>query len=365
MRTQFLQALGDLDQDSIAAIMRANNFVSPLELWTKFESMYPPTSPTAVYTLRRDVKDNSAYRKVFRTGKHLQVVLMTLKPGQDIGLETHADTDQILQVEQGVGECVVDGKRSALKPGATVFIDAGQRHNITNTGNVEMKLVSIYAPPEHPGGLVQLKKLKQTGTMLSATQAISEMPKQVAFLLDENGITAINPQGLYGGKSFFRKTCAGVDERNEADICRILMAHPQKNVVDVYGVTDDYIDLQNLDPIRDASEMIAAKHDVANGLIQLHALDIAYIDLKHDNVGYDTVARCYKIFDFNASGRMTPNHQTWIQKPPEYWQWRHVEKICAKPTSGDVLGRLCLSPMLTRYDAVSFYEIYGQELYPT
>lgn len=102
---------------------------------------------------------NSFFREVLFTGPHLQLVLMSLRPGEEIGLETHDDVDQFIRVESGQGKAILDGKEHPLEDGSAVVIPARTRHNIVNSSLVDaLKLYTIYAPPEHPEGTVHRTK---------------------------------------------------------------------------------------------------------------------------------------------------------------------------------------------------------------
>jgi len=107
---------------------------------------------------------NNTYRTALWTGPHLQVTLMTINPGDDIGLEVHPDTDQFLRLEQGSGVVQMGNARDNLYYQQHIFKDwavmvpAGTWHNITNTGHIPMKLYSVYAPPHHPWGTVHATK---------------------------------------------------------------------------------------------------------------------------------------------------------------------------------------------------------------
>jgi mannose-6-phosphate isomerase-like protein (cupin superfamily) len=98
-------------------------------------------------------KKNEEFRRVIYTAKHCQLVLMSLLPKEEIGAETH-QLDQFFRVEEGTGEAMLDKVRTAIQPGFGILIPAGTNHNIINTGNVPMKLYSIYAPPNHRDGVV-------------------------------------------------------------------------------------------------------------------------------------------------------------------------------------------------------------------
>lgn len=103
--------------------------------------------------------ENSNFRQVLFTGPHMQLVVMTLQPGEDIGLERHEHTDQFIRVESGEGEAVIDARRHALSDGVAVVIPAGSKHNIINTStSTPLRLYTIYSPPEHADGTVHKTK---------------------------------------------------------------------------------------------------------------------------------------------------------------------------------------------------------------
>lgn len=109
-------------------------------------------------------KRNNTFRTVIWTGNHLQVTLMSIKVGESIGLELHPNTDQFLRIEQGVGLVQMGNSKNNLNfqrrvtKGFVVIVPAGKWHNLTNIGNVPIKLYSIYAPPQHPKGTVHVTK---------------------------------------------------------------------------------------------------------------------------------------------------------------------------------------------------------------
>lgn len=103
--------------------------------------------------------DNDYFREVLFTGPHSQLVVMALKPNEDIGMEKHDDVDQFIRVEQGTGKAVLDGKEYELADGSAVVIPAGTEHNIINSSSSEpLKLYTIYTPPEHPDGTIHKTK---------------------------------------------------------------------------------------------------------------------------------------------------------------------------------------------------------------
>jgi mannose-6-phosphate isomerase-like protein (cupin superfamily) len=109
--------------------------------------------------IENETLDNVKFRRVLFTGPHTQLVVMALKPGEDIGLETHDDVDQFIRVEAGHGTAILDGKEHALGDGSAVVIPAGTSHNIINSSRTEaLKLYTIYSPPEHPDGTIHETK---------------------------------------------------------------------------------------------------------------------------------------------------------------------------------------------------------------
>ena len=102
--------------------------------------------------------DNTDFRRVLYTGKHLQLVLMTLQPGDDIGEEVHDGHDQFFRIESGKGEVLIDGTRHPVQDDDAVIVPAGARHNVTNTGDAPLKLYTLYAPPEHKDGVIHPTK---------------------------------------------------------------------------------------------------------------------------------------------------------------------------------------------------------------
>ena len=109
--------------------------------------------------IERKTLENPYFREVLFTAPHLQLVVMTLQPGEDIGQETHDDGDQFFRVEAGEGEALLDGERHPLRDGSIVFIPAGVEHNISNTSASEpLRVYTIYTPPEHPDGTVHRTK---------------------------------------------------------------------------------------------------------------------------------------------------------------------------------------------------------------
>ena len=101
---------------------------------------------------------NQDFRRVLYTGAHLQLVLMSLNPGEEIGEEVHESTDQFFRVEEGKGEVSIDGRRTQIESDDAIVIPAGARHNIRNIGDKPLKVYTLYAPPQHEDGTVHRTK---------------------------------------------------------------------------------------------------------------------------------------------------------------------------------------------------------------
>ena len=106
----------------------------------------------------RQVRENENFRRVLFTTERSQLVLMSLKPNEEIGEEVHEGIDQVLAFADGEGEAVIEGQRSPVRAGTVVVVPGGTRHNFINTGSTALKLVTVYTPPEHPDGTVHRTK---------------------------------------------------------------------------------------------------------------------------------------------------------------------------------------------------------------
>jgi mannose-6-phosphate isomerase-like protein (cupin superfamily) len=114
--------------------------------------------------IEKDTLENENYRKVLYTAKHSQIVLMTLQPKEEIGMEVHPENDQFFRIEKGHGKCIIDGNEYELEDGVAIIVPAGAQHNIINTSETEeLKLYTIYCPPHHKDGVV--RKTKQEADM--------------------------------------------------------------------------------------------------------------------------------------------------------------------------------------------------------
>jgi mannose-6-phosphate isomerase-like protein (cupin superfamily) len=109
--------------------------------------------------IEKETKKNSDFRRVLYTGKYSQLVLMCLKPMEEIGMETHSNIDQFFRFEEGEGKVVIDGVEHKVKDGDAVIVPAGAKHNVVNTSKkLELKLYTIYSPPEHQDKVVRRTK---------------------------------------------------------------------------------------------------------------------------------------------------------------------------------------------------------------
>lgn len=109
--------------------------------------------------IEAETNSNTDFRRVLYTGKNLQLVLMRLRPGEEIGEEVHEDVDQFFRFEAGTGTVLIDGVKHAVKDGTAVVVPCGARHNVLNTSkSADLKLYTIYAPPEHKDKVVRKTK---------------------------------------------------------------------------------------------------------------------------------------------------------------------------------------------------------------
>ncbi len=108
--------------------------------------------------IEKETAENKNFRKVLYTGKNLQLVLMSLKGGEDIGEEVHENNDQFFRFESGSGKCTIDDNEYLVKEGDVIVVPAGAKHNVINTGMVVFKMYTIYGPPNHQDGTIRLTK---------------------------------------------------------------------------------------------------------------------------------------------------------------------------------------------------------------
>jgi mannose-6-phosphate isomerase-like protein (cupin superfamily) len=109
--------------------------------------------------IEKETVDNNDFRRVLYTGKHTQLVLMSLAPNEEIGMEIHNDNDQFFRFESGAGKVVIDDTTYQVKDGSAVIVPAGARHNVINTSDTEsLNLYTLYSPPHHKDGIVRATK---------------------------------------------------------------------------------------------------------------------------------------------------------------------------------------------------------------
>lgn len=142
--------------------LNLNNVIKKKVMNNKIRTDYGPHP--FIIDINKATISNDTYRTALWTGNFLQLTLMTINPGEDIGLEVHLDTDQFLRIEEGTGVAQMGNNKNNLPFQQNVFADdaifvpAGIWHNVTNTGRIPLKLYSIYAPPHHPRGTVEETK---------------------------------------------------------------------------------------------------------------------------------------------------------------------------------------------------------------
>lgn len=112
-----------------------------------------------VSNIEKDTLENKNFRKVLYSGKHSQLVLMSLLPKEEIGMEVHPDNDQFFRFEKGQGKCIIDGNEYEVSDGTAVVVPAGAEHNVINVSDTEeLKLYTIYSPAHHKDGIVRATK---------------------------------------------------------------------------------------------------------------------------------------------------------------------------------------------------------------
>jgi mannose-6-phosphate isomerase-like protein (cupin superfamily) len=114
--------------------------------------------PYITQNIETETLENNNFRKVVWTGEHMQLVLMSLLPGEDIGVEVHPHVDQFFRIEAGQGNAVVNGEETLLGEDAVLIVPAGAEHNITNTGTEVLKMYTLYTPPNHIDGRIHTTK---------------------------------------------------------------------------------------------------------------------------------------------------------------------------------------------------------------
>jgi mannose-6-phosphate isomerase-like protein (cupin superfamily) len=109
--------------------------------------------------IEKETLENENFRKVLYTGKHNQLVLMSLAPKEEIGMEVHADNDQFFRFEKGEGKVIIDGNEYVVGDGSAIVVPAGAQHNVINaSAENELKLYTIYSPAHHKDGIVRATK---------------------------------------------------------------------------------------------------------------------------------------------------------------------------------------------------------------
>ncbi len=111
-----------------------------------------------VINIEKKTLENNYFREVLFTTDKSQLVVMALKPGEEIGMEIHPEHDQFIRIESGTGKVIMNGEEHELADGSAIVIPAGTQHNIINTSAIVMKLYTIYTPPEHKSGTVHKTK---------------------------------------------------------------------------------------------------------------------------------------------------------------------------------------------------------------
>ena len=104
--------------------------------------------------IEEKTEQNNFFRQVLYTGKHTQLVVMSLLPGEEIGMEVHPQVDQFFRIEEGRAKVIIDGEEHEVDEGFAIIVPAGSQHNVINTGDNPLKLYTLYSPPNHPDGTI-------------------------------------------------------------------------------------------------------------------------------------------------------------------------------------------------------------------
>ncbi len=117
-----------------------------------------------VDNIEEKTENNTNFRQVLFTGKYAQLVVMNLKPSEEIGMEVHPNVDQFFRFEDGDGKVIINGEEQIVSDGFAVVVPAGAEHNVINTSTTEeLKLYTIYSPPNHPDGTIHKTKEEAMG----------------------------------------------------------------------------------------------------------------------------------------------------------------------------------------------------------
>ena len=107
-----------------------------------------------VDNIEEKTEQNSFFRQVLYTGKYTQLVVMSLLPGEEIGIEVHPAVDQFFRIEEGQAKVIIDGQEHEVYEGFAIIVPAGSQHNVINTGSNPLNLYTLYSPPNHPDGTI-------------------------------------------------------------------------------------------------------------------------------------------------------------------------------------------------------------------
>ena len=110
--------------------------------------------------IEEKTEQNSFFRQVLYTGKHTQLVVMSLLPGEEIGMEVHPQVDQFFRIEEGQAKVIIDGEEHEVDEGFAIIVPAGSQHNVINTGSNPLKLYTLYSPPNHPDGTIHRTRVE-------------------------------------------------------------------------------------------------------------------------------------------------------------------------------------------------------------
>ena len=216
--------------------------------------------------IESDTLDNDNYRKVLSTGKHTQLVAMSIPPGEDIGLETHPTIDQFFRIESGKGVSSVDGKEFPLKDAVGLVVPAGAKHNITSTGKEPLKLYSLYSPPNHPPGTLHKTKADQP---MEKDADGDDGPSQPPTKEQQERIREFIRRNRLKNDDEFHNFVEGMGvEAHDAEPVVYQMAHDSAKTAEEHSVMNKSPDLVKLEGFSDEFYKLAMESKLAAGAWQ-------------------------------------------------------------------------------------------------
>ena len=240
----------------------------PKKIGKKLESSEKTAAEKTYHgNIEKDTLNNSNYRKVLFTGKHVQLVLMSIPPGEGIGLETHNTIDQFFRIESGKGKSLIDGKEYPLEDATGLIVPAGAKHNIISTGKEPLKLYSLYSPPNHPPGTLHATKADQP---MEKDADEDEGPAKIPTKEQQSKIRAFIAKNRIKNDDRFHDFVEDMGvEPHDAEPIVYQMAHDSTKTAEEHSVMSKSLDLIKLEGFSDEFYKLAQEHKLAAGARQI------------------------------------------------------------------------------------------------